>query len=282
MNVVLQEKYAQLQQQLKEMGGCVIAYSGGVDSSFLFAVAVQLLGDRALGVTATSATYPERELREAESLARQLGGRQRTIVSEELDIPGFADNPTNRCYYCKAELFGKLRQIAAAEGLPYLLDGSNADDRSDFRPGRQAAAELQVRSPLDEVGLTKNEIRELSRMLQLPTAEKPSFACLSSRFPYGTTITREKLSQVGRAEDALRDLGLQQLRVRHHDTIARVELGPDEFLRAVGALRAEVIRVVKSVGYAYVALDLEGYRTGSMNETLQESELQLNQKERTA
>jgi uncharacterized protein len=282
MNAVLQDKYAQLQQLLKEMGGCVIAYSGGVDSSFLFAVAVQLLGERALGVTATSATYPERELREAESLARQLGGRQRTIVSEELDIPGFADNPVNRCYYCKSELFGKLRQIAAAEGLPYLLDGSNADDRSDFRPGRQAAAELQVRSPLDEVGLTKSEIRELSRALHLPTAEKPSFACLSSRFPYGTTITREKLSQVGRAEDALRDLGLQQLRVRHHDTIARVELGPDEFQRAVGALRAEVIRAVKAAGYAYVALDLEGYRTGSMNETLQPAELQLNQKERIA
>ncbi len=282
MNEVIQNKYVQLQQLLKEMGGCVIAYSGGVDSSFLFAVAVQLLGDRALGVTATSATYPERELREAESLARQLGGRQRTIVSEELDIPGFADNPVNRCYYCKSELFGKLRQIAAEEGLPYLLDGSNADDRSDFRPGRQAAAELQVRSPLDEVGLTKSEIRELSRALHLPTAEKPSFACLSSRFPYGTAITRDKLSQVGRAEDALRDLGLQQLRVRHHDTIARIELGPDEFQRVAGALRAEVIRVVKLAGYTYVALDLEGYRTGSMNETLQPAELQLNQKVRTA
>ena len=190
------------------------------------------------------------------------------VESEELDIPGFAENPKNRCYYCKSELFSKLRKIADEEGLPYVLDGSNLDDRGDYRPGKEAACELNVRSPLDEAGFSKEDIRALSKDMDLPTWDKPSFACLSSRFPYGTTITREKVSQVGRAEESLRELGLRTLRVRHHGDMARIELGPAEFERVVNGLSAEVVRLVKSAGYNYVALDLQGYRTGSMNEVL--------------
>ncbi|MFU8857199.1 MAG: ATP-dependent sacrificial sulfur transferase LarE, partial [Deferrisomatales bacterium] len=250
----------------------VVGFSGGVDSTFLLAVAREVLGDRVLGVTATSETYPERERREAEELARSLGARHRIIVSEELDVPGFADNPKNRCYFCKKELFGKLREVADAEGLPHVLDGTNTDDRGDYRPGRQAARELGVRSPLDEAGLTKQDIRELSRALGLPTWDKPAFACLSSRFPYGVRITKEKVSQVGRAEEALRELGLRVLRVRHHGDVARLEVGPEEFERVANGLRDRVVAAVKAAGYAYVALDLQGYRTGAMNEVLGERE----------
>jgi uncharacterized protein len=193
------------------------------------------------------------------------------VESEELDIPGFAENPKNRCYYCKSELFTKLRKIADEEGLPYVLDGSNLDDRGDYRPGKQAACELNVRSPLDEAGLSKDDIRALSKDMDLPTWDKPSFACLSSRFPYGTAITREKVSQVGRAEESLRELGLRTIRVRHHGDMARIELGPAEFEQVVNGLRNDVIRLVKAAGYAYVAIDLQGYRTGSMNEVLEKT-----------
>lgn len=268
MGATLQQKKERLYEILREMGGCVIGFSGGVDSTYLFAAAVEVLGERALGVTAMSETYPERERREAEELARRIGGRHRRIVSEELDVPGFAENPKNRCYFCKTELFTKLREVADGEGLPHVADGSNADDRGDYRPGRQAARELGVRSPLDEAELTKAEIRQLSKELGLPTWDKPAFACLSSRFPYGTRITRETVSQVGRAEEGLRELGLRVLRVRHHGDVARIELGPEEFERVVNGLRAEVVRIVKDAGYTYVALDLQGYRTGAMNEVL--------------
>jgi uncharacterized protein len=271
MDPLLQEKKEKLYAILRDMGGCVVGFSGGVDSTLLFAVAAEALGDRALAVTATSETYPERELREAEAFARRIGGRHRVVESEELDIPGFAENPKNRCYYCKSELFSKLRKISDEEGLPYVLDGSNLDDRGDYRPGKEAACELNVRSPLDEAGFSKEDIRALSKDMDLPTWDKPSFACLSSRFPYGTTITREKVSQVGRAEESLRELGLRTIRVRHHGDMARIELGPAEFERVVNGLRDEVIRLVKSAGYAYVALDLQGYRTGSMNEVLEKS-----------
>lgn len=264
----LKEKMDRLTGILLDMGGCVIGFSGGVDSTFLFAVAARVLGEKTLAVTATSETYPERELREAEELARRIGGRHRVIVSEELDIPGFSENPKNRCYFCKKELFGKLRGIAEAEGLAHVLDGSNVDDRGDYRPGRQASRELGVRSPLEEAGLTKADIRELSKALELPTWDKPAFACLSSRFPYGVRITRENLGMVGRAEESLRDLGLRVLRVRHHGDVARLELGPEEFGRVVNGLKDEVVRLVKGAGYAYVALDLQGYRTGAMNEVL--------------
>lgn len=267
MDPLLQEKKEKLYAILKELGGVVVGFSGGVDSTLLFAAAAEVLGERALAVTATSETYPERERCEAEAFAKRIG-RHRVVESEELDIPGFAENPKNRCYYCKSELFGKLRKIAEEEGLPHVVDGSNLDDRGDYRPGKQAASELNVRSPLDEAGFTKADIRALSQELDLPTWDKPSFACLSSRFPYGTSITREKVSQVGRAEESLRDLGLRTVRVRHHGDMARIELGPAEFEQVVNSLRDEAIRLVKTAGYNYVAVDLQGYRTGSMNEVL--------------
>jgi len=268
MNAQLAEKRRNLDGILRDLGGVVIGFSGGVDSSFLYAAAVAVLGERALGVTACSETYPERERREAEALAARLGGRHRLIVSEELDLPAFATNPPDRCYHCKRELFSRLRAVAATEGLPHVADGSNVDDRGDHRPGRRAARELGVRSPLAEVGLGKEEIRALSRELELPTWDKPAFACLSSRVPYGTPITREVVSQVGRAEESLRALGLSVLRLRHHGDVARLEVGPEEFARVAGGLREEVVRRVKAAGYAYVALDLQGYRTGALNEVL--------------
>ncbi|MDF1554571.1 MAG: ATP-dependent sacrificial sulfur transferase LarE [Deferrisomatales bacterium] len=268
MEASLESKRQRLYGILREMDGVVIGFSGGVDSSYLYAVAVEVLGNRALGVTACSETYPVRERREAEAIAAKLGGRHTLIVSEELDVPGFAENPKDRCYFCKKELFGKLREVADEEGLGEVADGSNADDRGDYRPGRKAARELGVRSPLDEAELTKDEIRELSKAIALPTWDKPAFACLSSRFPYGTRITRENVSQVGRAEEGLRELGLRVLRVRHHGDVARLEVGPQEFDKLVNGLRDAAVRIVKEAGYAYVALDLQGYRTGALNEVL--------------
>jgi uncharacterized protein len=224
------------------------------------------LGQRALAVTATSQTYPERELSEARELAERIGGRHLVVESEELDIPEFRDNPRNRCYYCKKELFGKLRLIADQEGLGFVLDGTNCDDAGDHRPGRKAAEELQVRSPLEEAGFTKQDIRDLSRTMTLPTWDKPAFACLSSRFPYGTAITAARVGQVGLAEESLRELGFRTLRVRYHGDVARIELGEEEFARATGMARDDVVRLVKAAGFTYVALDLQGYRTGAMNE----------------
>jgi uncharacterized protein len=258
-------KLAGLERILADLESAVVAFSGGVDSSLLLAVAVKVLGERALAVTATSETYPERELIEARALAGQLGARHREVVSEELDIPEFKHNPRNRCYYCKKELFAKLREIADQEGLAHVLDGTNLDDRGDHRPGRQAAEELGVRSPLEEAGFSKDDIRALSRHLDLPSWDKPAFACLSSRFPYGTAITPERVSQVGRAEEALHELGFRVVRVRYHDRVARLELGPEEFAQAIGPLREEVDRLVKDSGFTYVAVDLLGFRSGSMN-----------------
>lgn len=258
-------KLESLERILTGLESAVVAFSGGTDSSLLLAVAVKVLGKHALAVTATSETYPERELIEARALAAQLGARHREVVSEELDIPEFKHNPRNRCYYCKKELFGKLRVIAEQEGLAYVLDGTNLDDRGDHRPGRQAAEEIGVRSPLEEARLTKDDIRELSRHLGLPTWDKPAFACLSSRFPYGTAITSERVGQVGKAEEALRELGFRVLRVRYHDTVARLELGPEEMCKALGPFKNEVVEILKNAGFKYASVDLEGYRTGSMN-----------------
>ena len=262
----LQFKYDTLREIVASLGGCVIGFSGGVDSTLLFAVAVEVLGEQALAVTVTSETYPEQELTEAQELAARIGGRRQVIVSEALDIPEFKDNPSNRCYYCKKEMFGKLRSIAVKEGLPHLLDGANVDDRSDHRPGRQAAFEIEVRSPLEEAGFTKEDIRTLSQALELPNWDKPAYACLASRFPYGATITRERLHQVGQAEESLRELGFRILRVRYHGSVARLELGPDEFLQATADLRDQVAQRIKAAGFTYVAIDLQGYRTGAMNE----------------
>jgi len=270
MDPSLESKKQNLVDLLREMGGCVIGFSGGVDSTLLFAVAAQVLGERALAATVKSEIHAERELREAQELAATIGGRHQVIAVEALAIPHVADNSEDRCYYCKIGVFTKLRELADAQGLPHVADGSNVDDRGDFRPGRRAVEELGVRSPLEEAGLYKSDIRELSRAMGLPTWNKPSFACLASRFPYGTLITREKLAVVERAEEALRELGLRTLRVRHHGDVARLELGQEEFGQVVNGQRDEVVRRVKAAGYTYVALDLQGYRTGAMNEALKE------------
>lgn len=263
----IDEKYNKLKEYIKNLGSAVIAFSGGVDSTFLAKVCSDVLKDKALAVTATSSTYPEREFKEALNLAKEIGIRHKVIKSEELDIEGFSKNPINRCYYCKSELFSKLINVAKEEGLKYVLDGTNADDIGDFRPGRKAAKELGVVSPLLECGITKDDIRLLSKELGLPTWNKPAYACLSSRFPYGEEITVKKLSMVEMAENFLMDLGFTGFRVRHHGDIARIELKREQIDRMFDSeLRDKVVKKLKEIGFKYIALDLEGYRTGSMNE----------------
>jgi uncharacterized protein len=247
----------------------VVAFSGGVDSTLLLSVAHEVLGDRALAVTAFSETYPTREGEAALELARSLGTPVVTIETSELEIENFADNPPERCFYCKSELFGKLLEVAKERGLPCVVDGSNADDLSDHRPGRQAACNLGVRSPLMEAGLSTHDIRQLSKERGLPTWDKPSLACLASRFPYGDRITAEKLRQVGEAESFLREQGFSQVRVRHHGDIARIEVEPDQVPRLLdGDLRRAVVDRLRALGFVYVTVDLQGFRSGSMNETL--------------
>ncbi len=269
MEQLLQEKYDSLKKIIAQASSATVAFSGGVDSTFLLKVCVDLLKGRALAVTARSETFPVRELEEAQDLARQFGVKHIIIDSEELEVPGFSDNPPNRCFLCKTELFSKLKKIASQHDIPWVFDGSNADDQNDFRPGRDAAHKLGIRSPLEEAGLKKDEIRALSKMQNLLTWDKPSFACLSSRFPYHTKITRPALRQVESAENYLWELGMRVFRVRHHDTMARIELGEKEMrLFWESGLRDQIVQHLKSLGYKYVTLDVEGYRTGSMNETL--------------
>lgn len=265
----LLEKYERLRSIIRSHGRLKVAFSGGVDSSFLLRVAHDVLGDQAEGVTAQSATFPAREYNEAVAFAAQWGIPHRTIVSEELDVEGFADNPTNRCFLCKSELFGKIRAIADLEPGTRVAEGSNADDLGDYRPGLQAVAKHGVVSPLREAGLTKQDIRDLSWALGLGTWDKPAFACLSSRFPYGERITVEKLTAIDQAEQFLREKGFRQVRVRHHGTIGRIEVDAAEIARLLDAgLRAEIDARLKACGFTYVCVDLKGYRTGSMNETL--------------
>ena len=263
----LETKAQALDDLLAGFGSALVAFSGGVDSTFLLWAARKVLGaERVVAMTATSPTYPAFEFAESQALVRQIGVRQLVVESNELDIPGFADNPPRRCYHCKHELFTLCVAKAGELGLAAVLDGANLDDLADFRPGRDAARELGVRSPLLEVGLTKNEIRELSRQAGLPTAEKQPFACLASRFPYGTIITAERLRQVDQCETFLREQGFGTFRVRYHDDIARIEVATGDLPRLLEPeLRSALVAICRSAGFTYVTLDLEGYRTGSMN-----------------
>ncbi|MFQ6103547.1 MAG: ATP-dependent sacrificial sulfur transferase LarE [Candidatus Glassbacteria bacterium] len=253
--------------------GCkkaLIAYSGGVDSTLLLRCSVDVLGrENVVAATALSETYPARQLEEASKIATLLGVRHVTFETEELKIHGFRQNPPDRCYHCKKELYQKLIELARNENCDVVFDGSNLDDTADYRPGLKALEELGIRSPLVEAGFTKSMVRDVSKDLGLSTWNKPAFACLSSRFPYGSEITEEALSMVDRAEECLRRLGFRQMRVRHYGDLARIEIGKDELDKMLSSdVREEVTRALKNIGYRYVCLDLEGYRTGSMNEVL--------------
>jgi pyridinium-3,5-biscarboxylic acid mononucleotide sulfurtransferase len=258
-----------LRELLRSYGSVIVAFSGGVDSAYLAFVANDELGTRALAVTGDSASYPTFQRELAELLTHRFGIRHEIIFTEEFSNPDYVNNPPNRCYYCKAELYAKLGELAEARGFAVICDGTNADDVGDYRPGRQAARERGVRSPLLDCGLTKADIRALSRRAELPTWDEPASACLSSRVPYGQIVTLEKLSMVDRAEIALKQMGFRQVRVRHHGDIARIEVADVEMARALDREMAQQMSAaLKAIGFKFVALDLEGYRTGSLNEAL--------------
>ncbi len=268
----LHEKYELLKDNLRDLKNVAIAFSGGVDSTFLLKTAYDVLGTNVLAVTARSSTYPEREFKEAKGFTEKYGIPYEIIVSEELEVDGFSDNPVNRCYLCKNELFEKIREIACRHGIRHIAEGSNHDDLSDYRPGLKAIAEHGVISPLRTAELTKEEIRVLSKELDLPTWNKPSFACLSSRFPYGQKITKEKLEMVDKAEQLLLDEGFRQVRVRHHGDIARIEVSQAEIQKFFDINFIQHINdSFKKIGFTYTTLDLKGYRMGSMNEILSET-----------
>ena len=265
----LSRKEAALRDLLNELPSLIVAYSGGVDSAYLAFAATKALGERARCITADSPSYPDRHRQMAIRLAAEFGFQHELIRTGELERPEYRANPANRCYFCKHELYTHLSAIARDRGIALIADGSNADDRGDYRPGRQAAREFGIRSPLDEAGLGKDEIRELSRRARLPTWDEPASACLSSRIPYFSEVTGEKLRTIERAESVLRDLGFRVCRVRHHDAIARIELGRDEIARALEPEVADAIdRGLRALGYQHVTVDLRGYRLGSLNEAL--------------
>lgn len=263
----LQSKLEKLQLDIRQMGGVAVAFSGGVDSTFLLKVAYDILKDDAAAITARSSIFSKRELEDTVEIVKEIGARHIYVDLQVFGIEGFLANPENRCYLCKKEVFTRIRQVAEENNLKYVLDGSNVDDLGDYRPGMAALKELGIISPLRDAGLTKGDIRVLSKEMGLPTWDKPAFACLASRFPYGHEITEEKLEMVDRAEQYISSLGFRQLRVRHHGDIARIEVSVHERSRFFNEeLMDRVHDKLKRIGFRYIALDLKGYRTGSLNE----------------
>jgi uncharacterized protein len=268
-NSALAAKAARLRAILAGYESVLVAFSGGVDSAYLAIAANGALGPRALAVTADSPSYPDTHRQLALSIARDFSLAHEVVYTAELDRPEYRANPSNRCYYCKDELYGRLGEVARERGLAVIVDGNNADDRGDYRPGRQAAREHGVKSPLDEADLTKDEIRELSRLEGLASWDEPASACLSSRIPYGLEVTDAALRQIERAEQVMRELGFRVYRVRHHDTVARLEVARSEMARALDPeINNQLVSAIKALGYQYVSLDLQGYRLGSLNEAL--------------
>lgn len=263
----LNTKIDRLRALLRDMGEVMVCFSGGVDSSYLLAEAIHVLGNRATALTAVSPSLATEEGEDAKRLAEQLGARHVLVQTSEIDDPRYAANPVNRCYFCKTEVYGRAIQHARGLGVGHVLDGFNIDDRGDHRPGRKAAREFGVRSPLDECGFTKQDIREAARQISLPVWDKPALACLSSRFPYGTQITPARLTQVGRCERFLRDLGFRVCRVRYHNEVARIEIEPELLPELfMPAVRSEIVRVFQDAGFSFVTVDLQGFRSGSLNE----------------